>query len=88
MVWPLRPQPDAGTVGKPKPPAFGLFGRHLQPFAPPDALHAFIVDDPAGIAQQSCDLPVTVAAIPSRQFDQIGRQPLFVVTAPRRLALC
>ena len=38
-------------------------------------------------AQQLGDLAITVAAILTRQLDDIGRQPILVVTAPRDLAL-
>jgi hypothetical protein len=54
---------------------------HLQPLALPDPLDALVVDDPAGARpQQLRDLPVAVAAILARQLDNVGRQPLFVVS--------
>jgi hypothetical protein len=88
MVGPLRPQPDAGAVGKPKPATLGLFGRHPQPFSPPDPLNLAVVHHPAAIAQQNCDLAIALTAILPSQLDQISRELLFIVTAPRHLALC
>jgi len=64
-----------------------LLGRNLQPLAPPDPLDPLIVDQPAGPAQQLGDLAITVAAILPSQFDDVGRQPGFIVTAVRDLAL-
>src|SRR5947208_6184080 len=74
-------------VIQPQTPALGLFGRDLQPLAPPDPLDPLIVDQPAGPAQQLGDLAIAVAAILPRQLDDVGGQPRFVLTAPRDLAL-
>ena len=87
VVAVLRPQPDARSVGQPQPAALGLFGGDLQPLAPPDPLDPLVVDQPAGPAQQLGDLAIAVAAILPGQLDDVGRQPLLVVTAPRDLAL-
>ena len=46
MVGPLGAQPDAGPVRKPDATLLGLFGRNLQPLAPPDPLDPLVVDDP------------------------------------------
>jgi hypothetical protein len=64
-----------------------LPGRNLQPLAPPDSLDPLVVDEPAGPAQQLGDLAIAVAAILPGQFDDVGGQPLFIVTALRDLAL-
>ena len=56
VVAALRPQPDAGTVRQPEPPAFGLLAGNLEPLTPPDALDPLVVDQPAGPAQQRRDL--------------------------------
>lgn len=85
MLW---PKPDAGSIVEPEPASLGLPGRHLQTLAPPDPFDAFIVDDPARIPQQGRDLAIAVATIPARQFDEIDRELLFVVAAPRYLMLC
>jgi hypothetical protein len=52
----LPPQPDARFVRQPKPASFGLLIGDLQPLASPDALDPLVVDEPAGLAQQPCDL--------------------------------
>ena len=84
----LGPQPDARAVRQPQPAALGLFGGNLQPLSPPDPLDALVVDDPAGrCSQQLRDLAVAVAAVLPRQFDDVGGQPLLVVTPLGRLAL-
>src|SRR5947209_2669172 len=59
----LRPQPDARSVGQPEPASFGLFIGDLQPLASPDALDPLVVDYPARLAQQPCDLAIAVAAV-------------------------
>jgi hypothetical protein len=59
----------------------------LQPLASPDPLDPFGVDEPAGPAQQLGDLAVAVAAVLPGQFDDVGGQPLFIITALRDLAL-
>jgi hypothetical protein len=37
--------------------------------------------------QQLGDLAIAIASIPPGQLDEVGRQPLFILTAPRDLAL-
>jgi hypothetical protein len=81
-------EPDAGAVGEPEPTALRLFVWNLQPLASPDPLHPLVVDQPAGPAQQRGDLAIAVAPILASQLDDVGGQPLFVVTALRDLTLC
>src|SRR5205807_2208827 len=84
----LRPQPDARSVGQPEPASFGLlFIGDLQPLASPDALDPLVVDYPARLAQQPCDLAIAVAAVLLGKLDNIGSQTLLVLTAARNLAL-
>src|SRR5215218_3336510 len=88
VVRALGPQPDAGAVRQPEPATLGLLFGGLQPLAAPDPLHPLVVDDPARRrAQQLRDLPVAVAAVPAREFDDVGRELFLVVPAPRGLAL-
>jgi len=87
VVGTLGPQADAGSVTQPQPGALGLPGRDLQPLASPDPLDPFVVDQPAGLAQQLGDLAIAVAAILPDQLDHVGGQPRFILTAPRDLAL-
>ena len=87
VIAALGPQPDAGAVIQPEPAAFRLLAGDLQPLASPDPLDPLVVDQPAGSAQQLGDLAVAIAAILPGQLDDVGRQPLFVVTALRDLAL-
>ena len=88
VITVLRPQPDARSVGQPEPASFGLFIGDLQPLASPDALDPLVVDYPARLAQQPCDLAIAVAAVLLGKLDNIGRQTLLVLTAARDLALC
>ena len=83
----LGPELDAGAVVQPETTALRLPGGHLQPLASPDPLDPLVVDEPAGPAQQLGDLAVAVAAILLGQFDDVGCQPLFIITALRYLAL-
>ena len=89
MVGPLGPQTDAGPVAQPEPAAFRLPGWDLQPLLPPDPLDPLVVDHPARrAAQQGGDLAVAEAAMLPGERDEVGRQLLLVVPAPRDLALC
>ena len=88
MVGALGPQPDARSVRQPEPAALGLLLGDLQPLAAPDPLHPLVVDHPARRGpQQLRDLAVAVAAVPARERDDVGGEPLLVVPAPRKLAL-
>ena len=80
-------QADARPVRQPQTTAFGLFLGDLQSLASPDPLDPLVVHQPAGGAQQRCDLAVAVAAILSGKLDDVGRQPLLVIAALRHLAL-
>ena len=42
----LGPEPDAGAVAEPKPPAFRLPGRHLRPFLAPDPVMVSLSNHP------------------------------------------
>jgi hypothetical protein len=65
-----------------------LLSGNLQPLSPPDPLDPLIVDDPSRRRpQQLRDLAVAVAAVLPGQFDDIGSQPLLIVTTLGRLAL-
>ena len=78
---------DARSVRQPEASAPRLPGRDLQPLASPDPLDPLVVDQPAGPAQKLGDLAIAVATILPSELDDIGGQSLFVVTAPRDLAL-
>jgi hypothetical protein len=67
--------------------ALRLPGGDLQPLASPNPLDPLVVDQPAGPAQQLRNLAIAIAAISPGQLDDVGRQPLFILTAPRDLAL-
>src|SRR6059058_5876009 len=86
VVAALCPKPDARSVVQPKTSAFGLAGGNLQPLAAPDPLDPFVVDPPSGPAQQLGDA-IAIATVLPRQFDDVGSQPGFILTAPRDLAL-
>jgi len=64
-----------------------LSGRNLQPLASPDPLNSLVVDQPTGPAQQLGDLAIAVAAVLPGQFDDVGGEPCFIVSALRYLAL-
>lgn len=84
----LGAQTNAGSAGEPEPAAFRLFGRDLQPLASPDPFDPLVIDHPAGRrTQEFSDLTVAVAPVPVNEFDDIGGQPLFVVSPARDLAL-
>ena len=87
MVGMLGPQADAGAIGQPQPSAFGLLGRHFQPFATPDPLHPTVADRPAGLSEQRGDLAITITTVLTSELDDIGRQPFGIFPAPRDLAL-
>jgi len=84
----LGPQPDARPVIEPQPATLGLLAWNLQPFAQPDPFDPLVIDQPAGVPQQRCNLAVAVAAVLPSKLDDVGGQPLFVFAAPRYPALC
>jgi hypothetical protein len=83
----LGPQADARSVRLPQTTAFRLLLWHLQPLTPPDPLDPLVVDQPARVPQQGRDLAVAITAILPGKLDDVGRQPLLVIAALRRLAL-
>src|ERR1700687_504640 len=66
---------------------FGWRAGSLQPLASPDPLDPLVVNQPAGPAQQLGDLAIAIAAILPGQLDDVVRQPILIVTAPRDLSL-
>ena len=71
MVRILRPQPDGGPVGKPRPGALGFFQGNFQPLAPSDPLDLLVVDDPARLVQQLGDFAIAVASILPGELDNV-----------------
>ena len=61
--------------------------RHFQPLPAPDTLNALLVHQPARVPQQRPDPPVTVAAILSRQSNDVGRQRGLIISYPWSLTL-
>src|SRR5215469_3327590 len=64
-------------------PAYG----DLQPLTLPGTLDPLVVDYPARLAQQFCDLAIAIAAVLPGKLDNIGGETLLVVTTARDLAL-
>ncbi len=87
VVRVLWPQPDAGAVVEPQPPAFRLSGRYFEPLTPPDALYPLGVDPPAFGSQQGGNAPIAVAAVCAGQPDDRRAQRRFVIARQARLAL-
>jgi hypothetical protein len=87
VVAMLRPQPDARSVCEPEPSSFGLLPGDLQPLASPDPLDPLVVDEPACSAQQLGNLAVAVASVLPSKLDDVGAEPLLVVSTTRDLAL-
>jgi hypothetical protein len=83
----LRPQADAGSVRQPEPSSFGLLPGDLQPLASPDPLDTLVVDEPACATQKLGDLAVAVASVLPSKLDDVGAEPLLVVSSTRDLAL-
>src|SRR5215203_671726 len=80
VVAMLGPQPDARSVRQPEPSAFGLLPGDLQPLASPNSLDPLVVDEPACSAQQLGDLAVAVASVLPSKLDDVGAEPLLVVS--------
>ena len=87
MIAVLGSEPDAEPIGQPQATAFRLPCGNLQPLASPDPLDTLVVDEPACSAQQLGDLAVAVAPILPSKLDDVGAEPLLVVTALRNLTL-
>lgn len=60
---------------------FGLLGGNFQALASSDPLDPLVAHQSAGVARQICDLAITVAAELTDEFDDIGCQPFFIITA-------
>ena len=88
MIAVLGPEADAGAVVQPQTAPLRLPWGNLQPLAPPDPFDPLVVDEPSSPAQQLGDLAIAIAAVLAGQFDDVGGQPLFVLTALRDLTLC
>jgi hypothetical protein len=73
---------------EPQPSSLGLLGRDLEALTLPDALDPLVVDQPACCLQERGDLAIAIPAIEPGQRDDVGREPLLVLFAPRPLALC
>src|SRR5215470_6617788 len=84
----LRTQPNARSVGQPESAALWLLRWDLQPLTSPDTLDPLVVDYPARLAKQPCDLAIAIAAVLPGKLDSIGGETLLVLTAARDLALC
>ena len=87
MIAVLSPEPDTGAVVEPEATALRLPGWDFQPLASPDPLDPLVIDQPASPTQQFGDLAIAVAAILPGQLNEVGDQPLFIVTALWDLAL-
>ena len=89
MVRPLGAKSDAGSVREPQTAALRLLGGNFQPLAPPDPFDPFVVDDPAGGRSQKLrDLPIAIAAVPTGELNDVGDQPLLVISPRWNAALC
>ena len=69
MIRVCRSSPHTGTVVQPETSPGRLLLRHLQAFLPPDSFHPLVIDSPAVIAEQACDLAIPLPAILTRQVD-------------------
>lgn len=87
MVGVLWPQPDAGSVIEPEPPAFGLLLWNLEPLSPPDPFHPFVVHHPPSSMQHRRDPTIAIPAILGSKFDDVGAQSHFIFTGFESLAL-
>ena len=87
MVGMLGPEPDAGSVIEPEPPALGLLVGNLQPLASPDPVHPLDPHFPPRPLQQRRDPPRAVAAILGGKGDDVGGQCRLVIGCPAYLAL-
>ena len=89
VVGPFSPKPGAGPIAWPAPAPLRLPGRDLQTLLLRDPLHPLVVDHPARCAaQKGSHLPVAQPAMLPDERNQIIRQLLLVLPAPRGLALC
>jgi hypothetical protein len=85
VVRTLGAQTDARAVGEPEPATLRLLRRNFQPLASPDPFDPLVVDHPSGRRTEKLgDLPVAVASISASEFDDVGGQPVFVVSDRRR----
>jgi hypothetical protein len=67
---------------------FGCLAGTFSPFTPPDPFNALVVHGPAGPPQHLCDPAIAITAVVTGQSDNVGCEPLFIVSTARRLTLC
>ena len=72
MIPVLGQKPDARSVIEPQPAALRLLPWNLQPLAQPDSLNPLVIDQPARVSQQRCDLAVAVATIETGKFNDVS----------------
>ena len=87
MVGVLGPQPDAGSIIEPEPPAFGLLLWNLEPLSSPDPFHPLVVHHPTDPMQHHRDPAIAIPAILGGKFDDIGSQCRFIFAGFGSLAL-
>ena len=87
MVGVLGPQPDAGSVMEPEPPAFGLLLWNLEPLSSPDPFHPLVVHHPTDPMQHRRDPTIAIPAILSGKFDDVSCQSRFIFTGLESFAL-
>ena len=68
-------------------PRLGCLLGTFSPLASPDPLDTLVVDEPACSTQQLGDLAVAVASVLPSKLDDVGAEPLLVVSTTRDLAL-
>lgn len=83
----LCPQPDARPIIEPQAASLRLFGRNLEPLAPPQTFNTPIAHLPSSISQKSRNATIAVTAILTSQLDHVGNQTIFILSAPRHMPL-
>jgi hypothetical protein len=64
-----------------------LTRRYFEPLEPPQSFDPLVVDQPSGIAKQSCDPAIAVTTILAGQLDHVRDQAILVVTSPWGMTL-
>ena len=78
MIAVIRSQSNTTVVIEPYSLLFGLLLGQLQPFFPPDPLHAFMIDDGARIVHHGGNHPIPDTTIACNQLDHLCPDIIFI----------
>ena len=80
MLGEERFQTNHRAIVEPQATSFRLFLRDFQTLPAPDTLHAFVIDNPNFVSQQSGHSAVAIAAVLAGQLNDPFGQEIFIIS--------